>query len=143
MNARRFLQQIEFIDKKINSKLKEKEHWKDISTAITSSTKEERVQRSVSPHKISNSVAHIVDIEAEVNKDIEKLIEAKKEVSKVIEQLNPKEYEVMHRIYIQLMTFKDIASELDRSYRWVVGTHRQGLVHVQEILNRKESEREL
>ncbi len=138
MKAKQFLGQIEKLDLMVENKLIEVERWRSIAMGITSPSIGEKVQSSPNQGKMSDAVARIVDLEAEVNVYVDRLIDTTKEVIAVIEQLNPIEYDVLHKRYIQNMAFKEISYSRGKSDSWATTIHGRALKNVQRILDERE-----
>lgn len=138
MKAQEFLQQLKKLDKMIENKLAEKEQWRSIATGITAPTNGERVQSSGNGQKLENAVIKFVDIEKEIDVCIDRLITIKQDVITVIEQLNTREYDLFHKMYVQFMTLQDVAEMYNNSISWAKGIHRSGLKKVQNILDNRE-----
>ena len=138
VNAKEFLRQPKLIDIKIQNKLAEKERWKSIAFGISANNDSERVQSSGSKQKMADAVGKYVDIERQIDETIDKLIDAKKDVLSVIEQLEPNEYDVTHKRYIQDMTFDEIAFVYKKSKSWATTIHGNALQSVQKILDERE-----
>lgn len=139
MKAKDFLNQLKKLDKLITNKLIEIEQWKEIACATASQSMDtDRVQTSGASDKIGNAVSIYTDIQAEINKTIDELIDKKKDVISVLEQLNATEYDLMHKIYVQYLTFNEVANTSENSYSWVTTTHGRALKSVQRILDERE-----
>ena len=147
MKAKAFLGQLEKLDKIIENKLIEVEQWKSIALGVTGGgelvkvngilQKMEKVQSSGNPQKMADAIARYVDIEAEINKCIDRLIDVKNDVINVIEQLNPTEYDLLHKVYVQHITLYEVSDLYDKSYSWVTTVHGRALKNVQRILDRR------
>lgn len=135
MKAKVFLSQIQKLDKLIENKMIEVQHWKEVARNTTTSLEGERVQSTHNPHRIEDAIANYIDLETEIKKDISLLIEKRKSVVGVIEQLNPTEYDLLHKIYVQGITLQDAADACGNSYSWVTTTHGRALKQVQIILD--------
>jgi len=83
-----------------------------------------------------------MDIEAEIDNSIDKLIALKQEIISVIEQLPTTEYDVLHKMYVQGMTFYEVAEAKNRTYSWCTSVHGRALKSVQEILKGMEDGKE-
>ena len=138
MNAKEFLRQIKKLDRLIENKLIEIQQWKDIANNTTANLTGERVQSSSNPHKIADAIGRYIDLEREINQDIDKLVDTKKDVIGVIEQLNATEYDIMHKIYVQYLTFDEVAYACKHSKSWATTIHGRALAHVQAILDKRE-----
>ena len=137
-NAQIYLEQVEKLDSIIKNKLIEKQQWKDIALGITANMDGERVQSSGGKDKMGEAVIKCIDIEAEIDRLIDKLIDTKKDVIQTIEELySPIEYNVLHLRYIQYKTLQEIADQYGRDYDWAKLTCKRGCDHVQVIMNRK------
>ncbi len=136
MNAKEFLQQIRKLDKLIENKMAEVQKWKEIATNTSPNMTGERVQSSGNPHKIADAIGRYIDLEREINQDIDNLVDAKKAVIGVIEQLNATEYDVIHKIYVQYLTFDEVAYACKHSRSWATTIHGRALKHIQEILDK-------
>ena len=139
LNAKRFLQQLEKLDRLIENKLIEKAQWYSIALGTTAQLGGERVQSSGSQQKMADAVGKYVDIESEIDCDIDRLVDAKKKVIRVIEQLDVAEYNLLHKVYVQYMTLQEAADACGRSYTWATSTHGRALQNVQSILDRDET----
>ena len=147
-----FLNQLEKLDKLIENKLIEKEQWKSIALNVSSggdsviingvSHNVEKVQSSGNPQKMADAIARYVDIEAEINQYIDRLIYTKNDVINVIEQLNPTEYDLLHKVYVQHITLYEVAVILDKSYSWVTTVHGRALKNVKKILDERRKEQD-
>lgn len=134
-----FLEQPERLDTIIKNKLIEKQQWRDIALGITASMEGERVQSSGSQQKMADAIGRCVDMEAEIDRLVDKLIDTKKDVVQTIELLDsPTEYNVLHMRYIQYKSLQEIADHYNRDYGWVTTTHGRALKSVQAILGKSD-----
>lgn len=129
-----YLKQPQKLDVIIKNKLIERQQLKDIALSITAHSDGERVQSSGSQQKMADAIARCIDMDAEINRLVDRLIDTKNEVIATIERLNTTEYDVLHKLYIQGMTFDEVAAAKDRSKSWVTTIHGRALVNVQRIL---------
>lgn len=134
-----YLKQPQRLEVMIKNKLIERQQLKDIAFSITANSDGERVQSSGSQQKMANAVDRWVDMEAEINGLIDRLVVTKKEVIATIEQLSTAEYDVLHKLYIQGMTFDEVAAAKDRSKSWATTIHGRALVNVQRIREEQHS----
>lgn len=138
MDAKTYLSSVRKLDLQIKNKLIEKQQWKEIALGITANMDGERVQSSGTKDKMASAVEKCVDMEQEIDSLIDKLIDTKKEVVQVIESLdNPYYYDLLHRIYIQFMSFEEVADHYGRDYTTITTAHGRALKSVQAILERK------
>lgn len=137
MKAKEYLLQLKKLDKLIENKLAEKEQWKAMATSSTQQLSADRVQTSGNPQKIADAVCKIVEIEAEIDAFVDKLIDTKREVISTLERLNPTEYDLLHKVYVQYFTFEQVAEKKDKSYSWVTTVHGRALKNIQRILDER------
>lgn len=138
MEAKEFLKRFRKYETLIHNKTIELYQCKEAATSITSKLGGERVQGSGNPHRMADIIAKYVDLEKEIKRDIDSMMKAKKEILQVIESLNADQYDVLHKLYIQKMTFKEIAYERGKSESWTTTLHGNALKIVQKILDEKE-----
>lgn len=139
MKAKEYLLQLKKLDKLIENKLAEKEQWKAMATSSTQQLSADRVQTSGNPQKMADAVCKIVEIEAEIDAFVDKLIDTKREVISTLERLNPTEYDLLHKVYVQYFTFEQVAEKHNKSYSWVTTVHGRGLKNVQQIIDRRKN----
>lgn len=137
MKAKEYLKQLEKLDTIINNKLVEKEQWKAIAMGVTANSEGERVQSSGRPSKMADAIDKCVDMETEIDSLVDKLVAMKHDITSVIEQLNATEYDVLHKRYVQYLSYTEIAETKDRDYNWVTTVHGRALKNVQRILDER------
>lgn len=120
----------------IPNKLIEIEQWHDIATSITAVMNSECVSSSGSKQKMADAVNRCLDIVYDLERQVDELDAIKRDVVHTIEQVrSTREYNLLHKKYIQFMSLQDIADEFDRDYTWVTTTHGRALRSVQRILD--------
>lgn len=142
MRAKEYLLQISKIDRLIENKIAEMDHWKAIATGTTAYSEADRVQSSGSKDKMADAVCRYLQIDEELNRAVDLLVDTKQEVIRTIEQLEADEYDILHKLYVQGKTFQEVAEDKAKSYSWVTSKHGRGLASLQRILDeRKENEK--
>lgn len=137
MKAICYLKQLEKLDTIIQNKEIEKAQWKAIALSVTSHSEGERVQSSGSKQKMADAVDRWIMIEKEIDSLIDKMVDTKLEIIQTIEQLKATEYDVLHKIYIQRLSFVEAAERKDRSYSWITTVHGRALANLQKILDER------
>lgn len=136
MDAKKWLRQVELLDKKIKNKMVERQQWEDMAIGLSVGMGGDRVQSSGKKEKMAKSVERCVDIESEVEMLVDEYVKAKLEVIATIEKLDsPTEYNILHMRYIQFMRLQEIADKYNRDYTWVTTTHGRAVKNVQKILD--------
>jgi len=138
LKAKEYLKQLQKLDKLIENKLAEKERWKCIATTTTAPLGGERVQSSGNPQKMADAVCRYIELESEINACIDRIVDQRQEIISTIEMLDVKEYDLLHKVYVQHFTLQDVATALDKSYTWVTTMHGTALKSVQRILDERE-----
>lgn len=137
--TKEYLLNIKRLDTIIKNKLAEKQRWQEIATgAAQFRGGGERVQSAGNPHKMQDAICRYIDMEREIDEYVDKLVDAKREIIAVLEQLNPTEYDVLHKIYVQYMEYNDVAVAKNQSYSWVTTVHGRALANVRKIRERME-----
>lgn len=137
MNAKEFLLQIKKLDRMIENKQIEVQQLKELAENTSPSMSGERVQATGNPHKIADAIGKYIDLEREILHRVDDLVNARCEVIAVIEQLNAVEYDILHKIYVQNLTFYDVADYYDKTYSWATTVHGRALKQVQNILDER------
>jgi len=140
VKAKEYLGQIQKIDRLIENKQAEAEHWKTIATSCTAQIDGERVQSSGRKQKMADAVCRYMQVEEEISTAIDQLLDIRKEVIKTIEQLDTAEYDVLHKVYVQYKNFYAVAALMDKSYSWVTSVHGRALINLQRILDKDKKE---
>lgn len=134
MTAEQYLQQIKRYDYIIANKLKEHQRWVEVADGMGGFSVGDKVQSSRNLHKGADAIINYIDIEREIN-------ELKKERQKmidVVQKLSPIEYDILYKLYIEDHVMKELASEYHKSYAWVKEKKKKALIHLQEMLNKRE-----
>lgn len=139
--AQEYLEQVDKLNAMIENKAAEVKQWRDVALGITTNTEGERVQSSGSQQKMSDAIDRVVDLQAEINSMIDRLIGLKQEIIKTIELLNATEYDVLHKRYIQGMTFDEIGAVKNKSKSWATTVHGRALQNLNVILDERERQK--
>lgn len=134
-SPKKFLQQIRLYDSHISTKLEDLQHLKEMVTKITPTLKDNVVSGGGNQDKLGDAIAKIVDLEAEIDRDIDRYVEAKQEISATLDKLtDPDQLQVLHMRYVQNKTWEQIACDMGFSYRWVCTIHGRALQQIEKIL---------
>ena len=138
--AQEYLEQVLKLNVMIENKTVEAEQWREVALGITAKAEGERVQCSGSQQKMADALNRAVDLQAESNALIDRLIDLKQEIIGTIELLNATEYDVLHKRYIQGMTFDEIGAVKHKSKSWATTVHGRALQGLNKILDEQEQE---
>ena len=128
MNAKEYLQQAFYLDKRINSKLEQVEILNILATKVTSTLSD----MPKSPHRrtsiLEDKIVKIIDLQDEINRDIDKLVDLKKEIANSICLLKDKEEQtVLEKRYLCFKTWEQIAVDMNYSIQHCFTVHRNAL----------------
>lgn len=137
MKAKDYLKQLKKQNAIIENYYAELAMWNDVALSITAHSDGERVQSSGSKHKMANAVDSMVDIQTEIKEGLAKAQEIRQEIIHTIEQLNENEYDVLYKIYVLGMLFKEVAASKRKTNNWVTTVHGRALQSVQKILDER------
>ena len=137
MTPKEFLQQIRSADRLIDSKLKQLECLRDETTRTSSMISD--MPRSDSPNlqRMESTIVKLLDLEAEINADIDRLVDMKRVARDAINALsNADQRLVLELRYLCYKTWPWIADELGFSISNVYRLHDNALKNIQlpEIL---------
>lgn len=134
MKVKDYLEQLERLNTIIINKMAEKARWLDVAQGVTAHFGGERVQSSGSQQKMADAL----DICADIQREIDILKAQRDEINRTIEQLNSTEYDVIHKRYIQNMSFDAIGISRGKSKSWATTVHGRALQNLQRILDIQE-----
>ncbi len=88
------------------------------------------------PDRLADAVAKIVDLKAEINRDIDRLVDKKRDIAAKLGKLTDRRYyAVLFRRYLLFETFEKISCEMNYSWRHVCSLHGQALEAFQRVLD--------
>lgn len=138
MKAKDYLKQLKKQNAIIENCYAELEKWNDVAFGVTAHLDGDRVQSSGSKQKMANAVESMVDIKAEIREGLAKAQEIRREIISTIEQLHENEYDVLYKMYVLGMSFKEVAASKGKSTSWATTVHGRALQSVQRILDERE-----
>lgn len=99
------------------------------STSQSYELNPDKVQTSGPKNTLEETVAKIVDLEADINRRIDELVDMKQEAFTMINRIPDLDQQnILIGRYIQLKKWEDIALELNFSIQWVYELHGKGLL---------------
>lgn len=141
--AKAYLGGIKRYDTLIKNKRSEKFYWLEImmerATNITPQMSGERVQSSGSKHKMADTVDSCVDRVQKIEKRIQELFAEMDEIIAVIDSLPEMESDILHKVYVQYMSLKEVAASRGESYSTVTTNHGIALKMVSDILDKRKA----
>ena len=145
MKAKAYLERIELMDAKINTRLEELAQLNALATKTTSVLGGDRVQSSGSQQKMADCVAKIVDLKDEINAQIDRFVNYKQNVLKLMDKYcDPDCINLLYSRYFLYKEWEQIAVELNYTYKWVSGgLHQRALSQVQKGLDERKGTKDV
>lgn len=148
MKAVEFLEQVKNADAMIDSKRAEERALWALATSMTQNSDGMPHGSGVSD-KVANIVAKIIAKQDEVNAQIVKFIDIRDDVIRHIEMLPPKQYKVLHWLYVRkrerreknqewYYTWREVAENLGCTEQNISNLRKKGIKNIQKILDAEE-----
>lgn len=135
MNAKEYLKQAFYLDKRINSKLEQVELLNALATKATSTLSDMPKSLSRGTSKLEDTIVKIVDLQEEINRDIDKLVDLKAEMVGTIKQIQNKELQViLEKRYLCYETWEKIAVDMNYDIRHIHRLHNLGLKETSNLI---------
>lgn len=131
MTAREYLSQAYYLDQRINSKIEQVESLNDLArkAGCVISGMPRNPDRAVS--SMANAVEKIVDLQAEINADIDRMVGLKAEIMKVIRQVDDPEFQtLLEKRYLNFHTWGQIAEDMGYNVRHLYRIHDRALLEI-------------
>lgn len=131
MTAREYLSQAYYLDQRINSKIEQVESLNDLAkkAGCAISGMPRNPDRAVS--SMANAVEKIVDLQAEINADIDRMVRLKAEIMKVIRQVDDPELQtLLEKRYLNFHTWGQIATDMGYNVRHLYRIHDRALLEI-------------
>lgn len=135
MNAKEYLKQAFYLDKRINSKLEQVESLNALATKATTTLSDMPKEPNKGTSRLGDTIAKIIDLQEEINKDIDKLVDLKAEIVGIIKRIDNKELQViLEKRYLCFETWEKIAVEMTYDIRHIHRLHNLGLKETSKLL---------
>lgn len=143
MEAKEKLLRIKHIDTLIQNKTAEKNYWKanmmELATCITPQMNGERVQSSGSKQKMADTVDSGIDRIRRMEKRIAELYAEMDAIIAIIDMLPEDKSDILHKVYVQYKSLKEVAALRGESYSWVTTNHGIALKMFSDLLQKQET----
>ena len=132
MNAKEYLKQAFYLDKRINSKLEQVESLNALATKATSTLSDMPKSPNRGTSKLEDTIVKIIDLQEEINRDIDKLVDLKAEMVGTIKQIQDKELQVvLEKRYLCFESWEKIAVEMNYSIQHIFRLHSKALKNIE------------
>jgi hypothetical protein len=138
--AKSYLKRIEQCDARINAMQDKLDSLYDQATRITPTLKQDIVSGGGNHDKVGDTVAKIVDLRNEINRQIDYYVDLQEEANALLNKLADNvHYTILYRRYMLGDSFATIAAEIGKGERWTNSLHGYALVAFADLLPEKYS----
>ena len=131
MNAKEYLKQAFYLDKRINSKLEQVESLNGLATKATTTLSDMPKDPNKGTSRLGDTIAKIIDLQEEINRDIDKLVDLKTEIVRTIKKIEDKELQVvLEKRYLCFESWERIAVEMNYSIQHIFRLHSKALKNI-------------
>lgn len=131
MTAKEYLSQAFRLDQRINSKIEQVASLNDLATKCTSSLTGMPRNPNRATSTMADAVSKIIDLQAEINRDIDRLVDLKREIVTVIKAIENPEYQtLLEKRYLCFLTWEQIAVDMGYDLRWLYRIHKRALEQI-------------
>lgn len=136
IKAEEFLDEVFSLNIKINAKQREIDILNSLLYKLNRELTPDKIQTSKEPDPMASTIVKLIDAREEINNMIDEYVDKLFEVREVIERVDDvKQYDLLHKHYIENMSWTQIAIEWDNSNTWVHEVKRNAFDSVQKILD--------
>lgn len=128
MTAKEYLSQAYRLDLRINSKIEQVSSLNDLATKCTSVINDMPRNPNRATSSMADAVAKIIDLQAEINKDIDTLVDLKQDIVTVIKGIGNLEYQtLLEKRYLCFLSWERIAVAMGYDLRYLHKLHNRAL----------------
>lgn len=133
--AKEYLERIKWYDVLINSKLEELATLNGMVKRITPVMNTTGGGGSGNQDKLGDTIAKIVDLQEEINRDVDMFVDMKREASKLLKKIKkPEFYQVLHKRYILGESLERITIDMGYTHRGMCYLHGRALQVFDKVL---------
>lgn len=133
MTPKEYLEQAVYLDQRINSKLTQVENLRSLATKVTTVYSDSPHSPSPDCQRLEKTIAKIIDLENDINKDIDTLVDLKKEITETINEIpDLRQRTILEMRYLSFRTWEQIAVALSLDLSWVHRLHGRALKKISE-----------
>ena len=136
MTAKEYMEQARYLDMQINSKIEQVRSLNELATRVTTVYSDMPHSPTRNTSRMEETIAKIIDLESEIDRDIDALVDLKREIMRVVNSIESAEYRtILEMRYLQFKKWEQIALQMSTDLRWVYRMHGRALNEVQKIIN--------
>ena len=131
MTVKEYLSQARYLDMRINSKIQQVASLNDLATKATSALTGMPHNPNHATSTMEETIVKIIDLQAEINSDIDRLVDLKQEITATIKAVGNNEYQtILEKRYLCFLSWEKIAVDMGYSIRNVQILHGKALASV-------------
>jgi len=120
MTVKEYLGQAYRLDQRINSKLELVASLNDLATKVTTTLTDMPKNPNHATSTMADVIVKIIDLQAEINRDIDRLVDLKREIVTAIKTVDNTEYQtLLEKRYLCFETWEQIAVDMDYSIQHI------------------------
>lgn len=135
MKAIDYLEQVDACESRIENKITEIQRLEAMATNISSHLSEVKVSSTPNPQRIQEVWTRLIEAQAELMDEVDRLIALKIEVISILEKLPPIEYDVLYKIYISHYSVQQVAEKKNYTRQGIYDIKDRALEKLQKILD--------
>jgi chromosome segregation ATPase len=137
MRTREYLGQAYRLDQRINSKLEQVQSLNELTTKATSTLTGMPRNPNQATSTMADAVAKIIDLQAEINRDIDRLVDLKRDVVTLVKSVDNTEFQtLLEKRYLCYLSWEQIAVDMNYSIHHLYKMHNLALDICDGILHR-------
>lgn len=126
-----YLSQAFRIDQRIQSKMEQVAALNDLATRATVTYSDMPGSGTRNIHRMEDAILSIIDLQAEINRDIDTLVDLKREIVSVIKGICNLEYQtLLEKRYLCFLTWEQIAVDMGYDLRYLHKLYNRALAEV-------------
>lgn len=135
MTAKEYLGQAYRLDQRIDAKIAQVASLNDLATKCTATLTGMPRNPNQGGSSMADAVVKIIDLQAEINSDIDRLVDLKREIVALIKSVADTEYQtLLEKRYLCFMTWEQIAVDMNYSIHHLYKMHNAALDICDELL---------
>lgn len=124
MTPKEYLEQAVYLDQRINSKLTQVENLRSLATKVTTVYSDSPHSSAPDCQRLEKTIAKIVDLENDINRDIDTLVDLKRDITETIKKVQNEKYRTLLEMrYLSCHSWEQIAVQLGYDSRHIRRMH--------------------
>lgn len=124
MTAKEYLSQARLLDERISAKIQQVTSLNELATSATSSLTGMPHSPNRQKSKMADTIDKIIDLQAEINRDIDALVDLKHEIMQRIKAIPNFEYQLLlEKRYLCFIAWEQIAIDMGYSIQHIFRLH--------------------